>query len=119
MWYRVVSPKRASCARSQALEVSEYDQLLQGFQRASVTTEVIGATLNAGQSIVLAGGLTAVLVVASLTGTSMTAGDLVRCPGSLHPWVRPLSRMFDSALILTPLTFQINIGQEHRPLHTD
>ncbi len=61
--------------------MSEYDQLLQGFQRASVTTEVIGATLNAGQSIVLAGGLTAVLVVASLTGTSMTAGDLVRRPG--------------------------------------
>ena len=69
--------------QAQALEVSEYDQLLQGFQRASVTTEVIGATLNAGQSIVLAGGLTAVLVVASLTGTSMTAGDLVRCSGSL------------------------------------
>ena len=58
--------------------MAEYDQLLQGFQRASVTTEVIGATLNAGQSIVLAGGLTAVLVVASLTGTTMTAGDLVR-----------------------------------------
>ena len=73
--------------------MAEYDQLLQGFQRASVTTEVIGATLNAGQSIVLAGGLTAVLVVASLTGTSMTAGDLVRRCGLKasvrSPWPTP------------------------------
>ena len=79
--------------RWQALEVAEYDQLLQGFQRASVTTEVIGATLNAGQSIVLAGGLTAVLVVASLTGTSMTAGDLVRGTNQSrdhHPEIREI-----------------------------
>ena len=53
-------------------------------QRASVTTEVIAATLNAGQAIVLALGLTSVLMLAAYgsgTGASrvaMTAGDLVR-----------------------------------------
>ena len=64
---------------TQALEVSEYDSYLVGYQRASVATEVISATLNAGQSVILAGGLTAVLAAAALSGaTAMTAGDLVR-----------------------------------------
>lgn len=66
-------------SHQQALEVSEYDSYLVGYQRASVTTEVISATLNAGQSVILAGGLTAVLAAAALSGVSaMTAGDLVR-----------------------------------------
>jgi len=34
----------ALCPGRQALEVAEYDQLLQGFQRASVTTEVSGSS---------------------------------------------------------------------------
>ena len=62
--------------------MSEYDTYLVGYQRASVATEVISATLNAGQAVILAGGLTAVLAAAALSGvTAMTAGDLV-CPPS-------------------------------------
>lgn len=61
--------------------MSEYDSYLVGYQRASVTTEVVSATLNAGQSVILAGGLTAVLAAAAMSGAAMTAGDLV-CPPS-------------------------------------
>ena len=51
-------------------------------QRASVTTEVISATLNAGQAIILSVGLTAALCLAARGGASaagmvVTAGDLV------------------------------------------
>ena len=66
--------------------MSEYDSYLVGYQRASVTTEVISATLNAGQAVILAGGLTAVLAAAAMSGSvAMTAGDLVRpiCSSSL------------------------------------
>ena len=55
---------------------------LPAVQRASVTTEVISATLNAGQAIILSVGLTAALCLAARGGASaagmvVTAGDLV------------------------------------------
>lgn len=67
--------------------MSEYDSYLVGYQRASVATEVISATLNAGQSVILAAGLTSVLAAAALSGvTAMTAGDLVHPPPyTLYP----------------------------------
>lgn len=48
-------------------------------QKASVATERVSATLNAGQSVVLTLGLTAVLAMAASggTGAAVTAGDLV------------------------------------------
>ncbi len=48
-------------------------------QKASVATERVSATLNAGQSLVLTVGLTAVLAMAASggTGAGVTAGDLV------------------------------------------
>ena len=61
------------------LQVNEYDEYLVGYQKAAVATEAVAATLNAGQGVVLACGLTAVLVAAA-TATpagTFTAGDLV------------------------------------------
>ena len=61
------------------VQVEEYDQYLVGFQRASISTENIAAVLNAGQGLVLAGGLTAVLASATYFTPvgKFTAGDLV------------------------------------------
>ena len=55
-------------------------------QKASVQTERVAATLNAGQSLVLTVGLTAVLAMAASggTGAGVTAGDLVSDP-TLNP----------------------------------
>lgn len=54
-------------------------------QKASVATERVSATLNAGQSVVLTVGLTAVLAMAAAggTGAGVTAGDLV-CVSTLQ-----------------------------------
>jgi len=78
---------------NQALEVSEYDTVLSKLQKASIKTEGISATLNAGQSVILSIGLTAVLAVAALgsqTGIAMTAGDLVLVQGLLLQLWGPL-----------------------------
>lgn len=76
----------------QALEVSEYDTVLSKLQKASIKTEGINATLNAGQSVILSIGLTAVLAVAALgsPGSTMTAGDLVLVQGLLLQLWGPL-----------------------------
>jgi hypothetical protein len=59
-----------------------------GYQKASVATEAISAQLNAGQAVVLALGLTSILLVAALTTPvgRFTAGDLVS-PLLLLPFV--------------------------------
>lgn len=88
------------CTAMQALEVSEYDTVLSKLQKASIKTEGISATLNAGQSVILSIGLTAVLAVAALgsqTGIAMTAGDLVLVQGLLLQLWGPLQ-----VLHLTP-----------------
>ncbi|KAK9836126.1 hypothetical protein WJX81_003499 [Elliptochloris bilobata] len=77
---------------NEQLEVNEYDEYLVGYQRAAVATEAIAATLNAGQAVVLACGLTAVLVAAA-TATpagTFTAGDLVMAQGLLLQLWGPL-----------------------------
>eukprot|EP00891_Asterochloris_glomerata_P006206 jgi/Astpho2/6206/e_gw1.00088.34.1_t len=81
---------------NELLEVTQYDQYLVGFQRASVTTEVISATLNAGQAIILSVGLTAALCLAARGGASaagmvVTAGDLVMVQGLLLQLWGPLN----------------------------
>ena len=52
-----------------------------------MATERVSATLNAGQSVVLTIGLTAVLAMAASggTGVGVTAGDLVRSPSACVP----------------------------------
>lgn len=77
---------------NQALEVSEYDTVLSKLQKASIKTEGIGATLNAGQSVILSIGLTAVLAMAAMGSSSvaMTAGDLVLVQGLLLQLWGPL-----------------------------
>ena len=80
--------------------MSEYDTVLSKLQKASIKTEGISATLNAGQSVILSIGLTAVLAVAALgsQGTTMTAGDLVLVQGLLLQLWGPLQ--VSSALLL-------------------
>ncbi|KAL3155600.1 hypothetical protein ABBQ38_010855 [Trebouxia sp. C0009 RCD-2024] len=77
---------------NEQLEVDQYDAYLLGFQRASVATERVSATLNAGQSVVLTVGLTAVLTLAASggTGVGVTAGDLVMAQGLLLQLWGPL-----------------------------
>ena len=60
-------------------------------QKASVATERVSATLNAGQSVVLTVGLTAVLAMAAAggTGAGVTAGDLVRSSLWHSPHLNP------------------------------
>jgi ATP-binding cassette, subfamily B, heavy metal transporter len=74
------------------LEVSEYDTVLSKLQKASIKTEAISATLNAGQSVILSLGLTAVLAVAAMGSatSTMTAGDLVLVQGLLLQLWGPL-----------------------------
>lgn len=56
-----------------------YSPCVLDLQKASVATERVSATLNAGQSVLLTVGLTAVLAVAAAggTGAPVTPGDLV------------------------------------------
>lgn len=72
--------------------MSEYDTVLSKLQKASIKTEAISATLNAGQSVILSFGLTAVLAVAAMgtAASSMTAGDLVLVQGLLLQLWGPL-----------------------------
>ena len=67
---------------NQQLEVAQYDEYLQGYQSASIATERVAATLNAGQSVVLSLGVTVALVISLVVTTpgKVTPGDLVRCP---------------------------------------
>lgn len=63
----------------QNLEVSQYHRQLVAYQRASVQSDVLSGVLNAGQAVILAVGLTAVMAWAAFycgAGT-MTPGDLV------------------------------------------
>ena len=73
-------------------------------QRASVTTEVISATLNAGQAIILSVGLTAALCLAARGGASaagmvVTAGDLVSVQCVLKP-ILPSSQLLPGCMAL-------------------
>lgn len=80
-------------------------------QKASVATERVAATLNAGQSVVLSLGLTAVLAMAASggTGAGVTAGDLVSpSTSSSHPnspGLLPVPAPFSLCLLPLPLFF--------------
>jgi ABC-type transport system involved in Fe-S cluster assembly fused permease/ATPase subunit len=55
------------------LEVAQYDAYLRGYQRAAVETERLSALLNAGQAIIIAAGLTSVLIAAIVTSGPVAA----------------------------------------------
>ncbi|KAK9857626.1 hypothetical protein WJX84_005358 [Apatococcus fuscideae] len=76
---------------NEALEVSQYDEYLVGYQKASVENEKIYAGLNGGQSVILALGLTGVLIAAATSAGTFTAGDLVMAQGLLLQLWGPLS----------------------------
>ena len=81
------------------LQVNEYDEYLVGYQKAAVATEAVAATLNAGQAVVLACGLTAVLVAAA-TATpagTFTAGDLVGAPNA-PGWAQLVHKLLEVAV---------------------
>ncbi|KAK9823970.1 hypothetical protein WJX72_006707 [[Myrmecia] bisecta] len=80
---------------NEALELQAYDEYLVGYQQASVSTEAISATLNAGQAVILAVGLTAVMVAGLFGGPAaakpFSAGELVLAQGLLLQLWGPLS----------------------------
>lgn len=57
------------------LEVNQYDTYLRGYQAAAIQTERLAALLNAGQSVILAAGLTCVMVAAVLWGPAVEAAE--------------------------------------------
>jgi len=61
---------------NERLEAEKYDAGLTAYQRASVKLEVISAILNAGQAVILAGGMT-VAMVAAAQSVGITSGGLV------------------------------------------
>ena len=65
--------------------------------------EGVSAALNAGQAVVLAVGLTAVLVAATTSGAGLTPGDLVRavlCIGPDHLLAVLAVRIWKSRMVL-------------------
>jgi len=69
-----------------------YNDLLRDYQHAAVRTEEAACTLNAGQAITMAIGISATLATAAtLSGASITPGDLVLVNGLLVQLWAPLS----------------------------
>eukprot|EP00887_Chlorella_sp_A99_P002243 scaffold10.g2243.t1 len=87
-------PPPAQLFANEGLEVREYDVSLANYQAASVRMEVASAALNAGQAVVLAAGMTAVLLAAagsgSAAGGAISPGDLVMIQGLLLQLWAPL-----------------------------
>jgi ABC-type transport system involved in Fe-S cluster assembly fused permease/ATPase subunit len=78
---------------NQRLEVRQYDRSLVAYQRASVQSDFLSGLLNAGQAVILALGLTAVMAWSALScGTgAMTPGDLVLANGLILQLWAPLA----------------------------
>ena len=70
-------------------EVETYDETLALYQKATVRLEVASASLNCGQAIVLAVGMTACLI-AAVRQPMVTTGDLVMIQGLLLQLWAPL-----------------------------
>ena len=75
------------------VETTEYNALLRQFQAAALHAEEASCTLNAGQSVILAVGMTAVLVTAALGagGSPGTVGALVMANGLIMQLWAPLN----------------------------
>lgn len=64
---------------NEAWEARRYDEHLQAWEKAAVRNQTSLATLNAGQSAIIAAGVTLLMLLAAdqVIGGSMTLGDLV------------------------------------------
>lgn len=73
-------------------EARRFDVSLRRYQKAAVTTKVSLALLNAGQAFVIAGGMTAVLLLAAagIADGSMGIGDLVAVNAFMLQLFQPL-----------------------------
>lgn len=73
-------------------EARRFDTSLRRYQRAAETTKVSLALLNAGQAFVIAGGMTAVLLLAAagIADGSMSLGDLVTINAFMLQLYQPL-----------------------------
>ena len=73
-------------------EARRFDASLRRYQKAAVTTKVSLALLNAGQAFVVAGGMTAVLLLAAagIADGSMGIGDLVAVNAFMLQLFQPL-----------------------------
>ncbi|KAG2482405.1 hypothetical protein HYH03_018666 [Edaphochlamys debaryana] len=94
------------------LEVGLYDKHLRDFQQATLNTEKLSATLNAGQGLILAVGMSAILAAIIQRG-SPAPGDLVMASGLIVQLWAPLQylgwfyRELRSALVDMEEFFQI------------
>ena len=70
-------------------EVETYDETLARYQKATVRLEVASASLNCGQAVVLAAGMTSCLL-AAVRQPMVTTGDLVMIQGLLIQLWAPL-----------------------------
>jgi ABC transporter ATM len=77
---------------NQTLEVEQYNNLLQGYQSASLEAERLSAALNAGQAFILSVGIAAVMALAGLKVARgvTTVGDLVLANGLILQLSGPL-----------------------------
>ncbi|GFH11909.1 ABC family transporter: mitochondrial ATM1-like protein, partial [Haematococcus lacustris] len=88
----LLSYETVALFNNQKLEVAQYNAYLKEYFKATVHTERLAAVLNAGQAIILAGGLTAIMVTALQVGKggAVSAGDLVMIQGLLLQLWAPL-----------------------------
>ena len=77
---------------NEAHEARRFDVSLRRYQKAAVTTKVSLALLNAGQAFLIAGGMTAVLLLAAggIADGSMGLGDLVTVNAFMLQLYHPL-----------------------------
>jgi len=77
---------------NKATELTQYDQHLKAYHIANIDNEAVSCNLNAGQAVILAVGLTAVLTMVAIQGgfSASTAGDLVMANGLILQLWAPL-----------------------------
>ncbi|CAG9465768.1 unnamed protein product [Pedinophyceae sp. YPF-701] len=76
---------------NEELEGERYDSHLRAYHSANIDAETVSCALNAGQAIILAAGITGVLVLIAQGGVgAMTAGDMVMANGLILQLWAPL-----------------------------
>jgi len=78
---------------AEAREAERYDAAMQGYERAALQTSYSLAFLNFGQSLLITGGLVAVMVMAAIgvQGGSMSVGDFVMVNAYMIQITMPLN----------------------------
>ncbi|MGH7558461.1 MAG: ABCB family ABC transporter ATP-binding protein/permease, partial [Gemmatimonadota bacterium] len=78
---------------NEAYEAARFDRALQGYERAAVKTKTTLSVLNIGQGLVIAGGLTLVMLMAARGAAAggLTVGDFVLVNTYLIQLYQPLN----------------------------